>query len=119
MYLKSGVGVLTAGPVQLAYSPGEVFPFTEVRGAIESLRARGLALTQAEATAIVADAVCEAARDGASYAEAEAAGYAALSPADVLDGVPRLVPRIEVEALFPDGTKLVTLYDPIKARGQA
>src|SRR4051794_15682652 len=78
-------------------------------------RARGLALTQAEAVAIVADTVCEAARDGAPYADAEAAGYAALTPADVLDGVPQLVPRIEVEALFGDGSRLVVLHDPISS----
>jgi urease subunit gamma/beta len=80
-------------------------------------RARGLALTQAEAAAIVADTVCEAARDGASYAEAEAAGYAALSTADVLDGVASFVPRIEVEALFKDGSRLIVLHDPIAQDG--
>jgi urease subunit gamma/beta len=76
-------------------------------------RARGLALNQAEATAIIADAVCEAARDGASYAEAESAGYAALAPSDVLDDVGRIVPRVEVEPLFGDGRRLVVLHDPI------
>ncbi len=60
-------------------------------------RARGLRLTQAEATALIADEVCEAARDGRSYAEAEARGYAVLGPGDVLDGVADLVPRVEVE----------------------
>jgi urease subunit gamma/beta len=76
-------------------------------------RARGLRLGQAEAVALIADEVCEAARDGASYAAAEAAGYALLGPDDVLDGVERLVPRIEVEALFPDGSRLLVLHDPI------
>jgi urease subunit gamma/beta len=80
-------------------------------------RARGLALTQAEAVAIVADTVCEAARDGASYADAERAGYAALTPADVLEGVAALVPRIEVEALFTDGSRLLVLHDPIAQDG--
>src|SRR6266545_7323021 len=80
-------------------------------------RARGLALTQAEAAAIVADTVCEAARDGASYGDAEAAGYAALTPADVLDGVAALVGRVEVEALFADGSRLVVLHDPIARDG--
>src|SRR5262245_49829199 len=79
--------------------------------------ARGLALTQAEAAAIVADTVCEAARDGASYAEAEQAGYAALSTADVLDGVANLVPRVEVEALFGDGSRLIVLHEPIARDG--
>jgi urease subunit gamma/beta len=76
-------------------------------------RARGLALNQAEASAIVADAVCEAARDGCSYAEAQARGRAALSLADVLDGVRELLPRVEVDALFADGRRLVVLEDPL------
>ena len=76
-------------------------------------RARGLRLNQAEATALIADAVCEAARDGRPYAAAEAAGYAALGPADVLDGVPELVVRVEVEALFADGSRLVVLHEPL------
>jgi urease subunit gamma/beta len=80
-------------------------------------RARGLALNQAEAVALIADEVCEAARDGRSYAEAEAAGYAALGPADILSGVPELVRRIEVEALFEDGSRLLVLHDPIGASG--
>ena len=82
-------------------------------------RARGLRLNQAEATAIVADAVCEAARDGCSYAEAAARGHAVLGPDDVLDDVPRLVPRVEVEALFADGRRLVVLTDPIGADAPA
>lgn len=82
-------------------------------------RTRGLRLNQAEATAIVADAVCEAARDGCSYAEAVARGHAVLGPDDVLDDVPRLVPRVEVEALFADGRRLVVLTDPIGAAAPA
>src|SRR5919197_2683442 len=78
-----------------------------------SRRARGLRLNQAEATAIVADAVCEAARDGCSYAEAQERGRGALSEADVLDGVRELVRRVEVEALFGDGRRLVGLEDPL------
>jgi urease subunit gamma/beta len=77
-------------------------------------RARGLRLTQAEAAALIADEVCEAARDGLGYAEVEAAGYGALGPEDVLDGVAALVPRVEVEALFADGKRLVVLDDPIE-----
>ena len=76
-------------------------------------RERGLRLTQAEAAALIADEVCEAARDGRSYAEAEAHGYRVLGPEDVLDGVADLVPRVEVEALFGDGSRLVVLHDPI------
>jgi urease subunit gamma/beta len=80
-------------------------------------QARGLRLGQAEAVAVIADAVCEAARDGASYAAAEAEGYGALAPEDVLDGVAELVPRVEVEALFADGSRLIVLHDPIRASG--
>jgi urease subunit gamma/beta len=76
-------------------------------------RARGLRLNQAEATALIADELCEAARDGLSYAEVEARGYELLGEQDVLDGVAALVPRIEVEALFADGTRLLVLEDPI------
>ena len=80
-------------------------------------RARGLALNQAEATALIADEVCEAARDGKAYDEAVAAGYAVLGPADVLEGVAGLVERIEVEALFGDGSRLCVLKHPIEASG--
>jgi urease subunit gamma/beta len=80
-------------------------------------RGRGLALNQAEAVALIADEVCEAARDGRSYAEAEAAGYHALGPGEVGEGVAALVRRVEVEALFADGSRLLVLHDPITAAG--
>jgi len=80
-------------------------------------RGRGLALNQAEAVALIADEVCEAARDGRSYAEAEAAGYRLLGPGDVADGVAALVRRVEVEALFADGSRLLVLHDPLTATG--
>jgi urease subunit gamma/beta len=80
-------------------------------------RARGLALNQAEAVALISDEVCEAARDGRSYAEAEAAGYLALGPGDVADGIAALVRRVEVEALFADGSRLLVLHDPVSAAG--
>jgi urease subunit gamma/beta len=76
-------------------------------------RARGLRLNQAEAVALIADEVCEAARDGRSYAEAEAVGYGVLGPSDVADGVAPLVRRVEVEALFGDGSRLIVLHDPV------
>lgn len=80
-------------------------------------RGRGLRLNQAEATAVIADEVCEAARDGLGYAAVTARGYEVLGRDDVLDGVAALVPRIEVEALFTDGSRLVVLHDPI-GRGE-
>jgi urease subunit gamma/beta len=76
-------------------------------------RARGLRLNQAEAVALIADEVCEAARDGLGYEDVVARGYAVADPGDVLDGVSALVPRIEVEALLADGMRLVVLLDPI------
>ena len=79
-------------------------------------RGRGLRLNQAESTALIADEVCEAARDGLGYDDVVACGYRVLGPADVLDGVQALVPRIEVEALFGDGSRLIVLHDPIARR---
>lgn len=76
-------------------------------------RGRGLRLSQAEAVALIADEVCEAARDGKGYAEVEAYGYRVLGPADVLDGVEELVLRVEVEALFGDGSRLLVLERPV------
>lgn len=76
-------------------------------------RARGLRLGQAEAIALIADAICELARDGLRYDETVARAYRVLGPEDVLDGVAALVPRIEVEALFDDGRHLVVVEDPI------
>jgi urease subunit gamma/beta len=76
-------------------------------------QARGLKLGQAEAVAVVADAVCELARDGLRYDAVVAGGYSVIGTEDVLEGVAALVPRIEVEALFEDGRHLVVLHDPI------
>jgi urease subunit gamma/beta len=76
-------------------------------------RGRGLKLNQAEATALIADGVCELARDGLRYADVVRRAYEILGEEDVLDGVRALVPRIEVEALFADGRHLVVLVDPL------
>lgn len=80
-------------------------------------RARELRLNQSEAVALIADELCEAARDGLPYAEVEARGYNVLGPDDVLDGVPELVARVEVEALMCDGSRLFVLHRPITADG--
>jgi urease subunit gamma/beta len=80
-------------------------------------RARGLLLAQAEAVALISDEVMEAARDGLDYAAVEQRGYEILVPADVLEDVPRLVGRIELEALFADGHRLIVLHDPITRGG--
>lgn len=76
-------------------------------------RARGLRLNVPEATALVADTVCEAARDGARLADAIEAGRTVLGPDDVLPGVADILTRVDVEAVFDDGTRLVVITDPI------
>ncbi|NYI04238.1 urease subunit gamma [Allostreptomyces psammosilenae] len=76
-------------------------------------RARGLRLNVPEAEALVADAVCEAARDGLRLAEAVAAGRAVLGPDDVLPGVADVVTEVRVEAVFADGSRLAVVPDPI------
>ncbi|MGZ4650242.1 MAG: urease subunit gamma [Kineosporiaceae bacterium] len=76
-------------------------------------RARGLRLNVPETIALVADTVCEAARDGARHAEALAAGRAVLGPDDVLPGVGDIVTEVMVEAVFDDGSRLVVVDDPI------
>ena len=75
-------------------------------------RARGLRLNVPEATALIADTVCEAARDGARVLEAAARGAAVLTPADVLPGVVDIVTEVKVEAVFDDGTRMVVVRDP-------
>lgn len=75
-------------------------------------RARGLQLNVPEATALIADTVCEAARDGARLMEAAAAGASVLTEADVLPGVPDIVGEVKVEAVFNDGTRLVVVRNP-------
>lgn len=76
-------------------------------------RARGLALNQAEATAIIADGICELARDGRRYADVVSGAYTLLGEGDVEPGVRDLVRRIEVEAVFRDGRHLVVVEDPL------
>ena len=76
---------------------------------------RGLRLNVPEATALIADTVCEAARDGRRLHEAISAGRAALGPENVLPGVPEVMGDVKVEAVFDDGTRLVVVTDPIGA----
>src|SRR6476646_7576462 len=78
-------------------------------------RARGLLLTVVEATALVADAVCEAARDGKRLGEAVDIARSVLSEREVLPGVVRAVPEVRVEAVFDDGSRLAVVRDPFRA----
>jgi urease subunit gamma len=76
-------------------------------------RERGVKLNHPEAVALLSCWVIERAREGRSVAELMDAGRGVLARDDVMDGVPELVPEVQVEATFPDGRKLVTLHDPI------
>lgn len=76
---------------------------------------RGLALNHPEAVAILTSWVFEAARDGRTVADIMAAGRQVLSTDDVMAGIPSMIDELQVEATFPDGTKLVTLHHPISA----
>ncbi|WP_371618781.1 urease subunit gamma [Streptomyces sp. NBC_00454] len=80
-------------------------------------RARGVKLNVPEATALITDTVCEAARDGRRLAEAIAAGRQVLSADEVLPGVPDVVTSIQVEAVFDDGTRLCVIDDPFRQEG--
>jgi urease subunit gamma len=77
-------------------------------------RARGLRLNYPEAVALITSWVLERARDGDSVADLMAAGQRVLSRQDVVDGVPEMISSVQVEATFPDGTKLVTVHRPIQ-----
>jgi urease subunit gamma len=76
-------------------------------------RARGLKLNYPEAVAVITSHLLELARDGKPVAELMSAGRSILSRADVMDGVAEMVAEVQVEATFPDGTKLVTVHQPI------
>ena len=76
-------------------------------------RARGLRLNLPEATALITEAMIEAARDGRSVTEVMALARQVLTRDDVMEHVPELLTAVQVEATFPDGTKLVTCHDPI------
>jgi len=75
--------------------------------------ARGVRLNYPEAVAYLSAAIVEGARDGRSVAELMSHGATLLSRAQVMEGVPEMIPEIQVEATFPDGTKLVTVHNPI------
>lgn len=79
----------------------------------ERRRARGLKLNYPEAVALISADIMEGARDGRSVAELMRHGRTLLKREDVMDGVAEMIPDIQIEATFPDGTKLVTIHDPI------
>jgi urease subunit gamma len=79
----------------------------------ERRRARGLKLNYPEAVAFITAAIMEGARDGRTVAELMSYGRSILTRDEVMEGVPDMIPEIQVEATFPDGTKLITVHQPI------
>jgi urease subunit gamma len=79
----------------------------------ERRKARGLKLNYPEAVAYISAALLEGARDGRTVAELMSYGAELLTRADVMDGIPEMIAEVQVEATFPDGTKLVTVHNPI------
>jgi urease subunit gamma len=79
----------------------------------ERRRARGLKLNYPEAVALITAAIIEGARDGKTVAELMSYGKSILARGDVMEGIPEMIPEIQVEATFPDGTKLITVHQPI------
>ena len=77
-------------------------------------RDRGLRLNYPEAVALISEAMMEAARDGRSVTEAAEIGARTVGFDEVMDGIPALVSLVQIEATFPDGTKLVSCHDPIR-----
>jgi urease subunit gamma len=79
----------------------------------ERRKARGLKLNYPESIALISAAILEGARDGRSVAELMSEGAAVLKRSEVMEGVAEMITEVQVEATFPDGTKLVTVHDPI------
>jgi urease subunit gamma len=77
-------------------------------------RARGLKLNHPETVALITAEILEGARDGRSVSELMSFGVTILTRADVMEGVPEMVQEVQVEATFPDGTKLVTIHQPVR-----
>lgn len=80
----------------------------------ERRKARGLKLNYPEAVALISAAIMEGARDGKSVAELMNYGATILTRDHVMDGIAELLPEVQVEATFPDGTKLVTVHEPVR-----
>jgi urease subunit gamma len=79
----------------------------------ERRRARGLKLNYPETVALITSAILEGARDGKTVAELMSFGSTIITRAEVMEGIAEMIPEIQVEATFPDGTKLVTVHQPI------
>jgi len=100
--------------MQLTEREQERLLLTVAADVAQRRRARGLRLNHPEAIAILTSFVLEGARDGRTVADLMSAGRSVLTRADVMDGVPEMIESVQVEATFPDGTKLVTVHEPIR-----
>ncbi|MEO8413187.1 MAG: urease subunit gamma [Ginsengibacter sp.] len=80
----------------------------------EKRKARGLKLNYPESIALISSRLHEAARDGRTVADLMQYGATILSRGDVMEGIPEMIHEVQIEATFPDGTKLVTVHDPIR-----
>lgn len=80
----------------------------------EKRKARGLKLNYPEAIALISSRLLEAARDGRSVADLMQYGATILTREDVMEGIPEMIHEVQIEATFPDGSKLVTVHDPIR-----
>ena len=80
----------------------------------ERRKAKGLKLNYPEAIALISAGILEGAREGKTVATLMAEGATILRREDVMEGIPEMIPEVQVEATFPDGTKLVTVHDPIR-----
>lgn len=105
--------LLTAAPMDLTPREKDKLLIFTAALLAERRKARGLKLNVPEAVALITAALLEGARDGKTVAQLMSEGKQVLTRADVMEGVPELVPEIQVEATFPDGTKLVTVHQPI------
>ena len=105
----------TAGHTTMELTPREKDKLLLFTAALlaERRKARGLKLNYPEAIALISAAVMEGARDGKTVAQLMSEGRKVLTRADVMDGIAEMIPDIQVEASFPDGTKLVTVHQPI------
>jgi urease subunit gamma len=99
--------------VQLSEREQERLMVTLAADVAQRRRDRGLRLNYPEAVAILSSYVLESARDGRNVAELMTSGREVLTRDDVMDGVPEMIESVQVEATFPDGTKLVTIHQPI------
>ena len=86
----------------------------EVSSFRKGLKAKGIKLNHPESVALISSFILEGAREGKTVAQVMDEGGQLLAREDVMEGVPEMIPMIQVEATFPDGTKLVTIHDPIK-----